>query len=80
VKVLISPEHWLKGYIATKLLAAHAEHGTAIPKGTWDTGGLVVDSSNIDAITQRQASDAAMLKALGPVGDKQIAESSQYVK
>ena len=80
VTALVSPEHWLKGYIATKLLAAHAESGTAIPKGTWDTGGLVVNASNIALIAERQSSDSSMLKALGPVGDNQIANFAKYVK
>lgn len=79
IAALVSPEHWLKGYIATKLLAMHAETGKAIPTGTWDTGGLVVNSKNIAAIVKRQKSDAAMLKALGPVGDKEIAQSSKYI-
>jgi ABC-type sugar transport system substrate-binding protein len=80
ITALVSPEHWLKGYIATKLLAMHAEAGTKIPKGVWDTGGLVVNAKNIDAIVARQASDAAMLKALGPVGDDQIKNYTKYVK
>lgn len=79
ITALVSPEHWLKGYIATKLLATHAEKGKSIPSGTWDTGGLVVNKTNIAAIAKRQSSDAAMLKALGPVGDKQIAQSSKYI-
>lgn len=79
VAALVSPEHWLKGYIATKLLAMHAETGAEIPVGTWDTGGLVVNADNIDDIVARQASDDAMLKALGPVGDEQIANSAKYI-
>lgn len=80
VAALVSPEHWLKGYIATKLLAMHAEDGTDIPAGVWDTGGLVVNADNIDEIAKRQASDGSMLAALGPVGDDQIAHFSDYVK
>lgn len=79
VKALVSPEHWLKGYIAAKLLAAHAETGAKIPVGTWDTGGLVVTADNIDEIIKRQSSPEAMLKALGPVGDKQIADPSSLL-
>lgn len=79
VAVLVSPEHWLKGYIATKILAMHAKDGYEIPAGVWDTGGLVVNSENIDAIIARQASDEAMSKALAPVGDEQIANSGDYL-
>ena len=79
IAALVSPEHWLKGYIATKLLAMHAKDGTEIPKGVWDTGGLVVNADNIDAILERQETDESMLAALGPVGDEQIADPSPYL-
>jgi ABC-type sugar transport system substrate-binding protein len=80
VTALVSPEHWLKGYISTKLLADHKENGTAIPKGVWDTGGLVVNKDNIADVAARQASPEAMYKALAPVGDEQIANQSKYIK
>jgi ABC-type sugar transport system substrate-binding protein len=80
VTALVSPEHWLKGYIATTILADHAEKGVEIPKCTWDTGGLVVNSSNIEEIAARQASDAAMAAAMAPIGDEQIANQSKYCK
>lgn len=79
VTVLVSPEHWLKGYIATKLLAMHAKDGTEIPVGVWDTGGLVVNADNIDDVVARQATDESMLEALGPVGDDQIANYADYL-
>ena len=79
VAAVVSPEHWLKGYIATKILADHAENGTPIPAGLWDTGGLVVNASNIDEIAARQADDASMAAALAPVGDDQIANQDQYL-
>ena len=80
VAVLVSPEHWLKGYISTKILAMHAEDGTEIPVGVWDTGGLVVTEDNIDEIIVRQSSDEAMAAALAPVGDEQIANSADYIQ
>ncbi|MDN4483572.1 sugar ABC transporter substrate-binding protein [Demequina lignilytica] len=79
VAVLVSPEHWLKGYIATKLLAMHAEDGFEIPAGVWDTGGLVVNADNIDEVLARQASDDSMREALSPVGDEQIANYQDYI-
>ncbi|MCV2393875.1 sugar ABC transporter substrate-binding protein [Actinotalea sp. M2MS4P-6] len=79
IAALVSPEHWLKGYIAAKILAAHAEEGAEIPAGTWDTGGIVVTSDNIDEIIDRQSSPENMLAALGPVGDAQIADPSSYL-
>jgi ABC-type sugar transport system substrate-binding protein len=80
VTALVSPEHWLKGYIAAKILADKAIDGTAIPACVWDTGGLVVNKDNIDAIAARQADDASMVKALAPVADEQIANQAQYCK
>ncbi|MDN4475511.1 sugar ABC transporter substrate-binding protein [Demequina sp. SYSU T00192] len=79
IAALVSPEHWLKGYIATKILAMHAEDGFEIPVGTWDTGGLVVNADNIDEVLARQASDDAMREALTPVGDEQIANFQDYI-
>lgn len=79
VQALVSPEHWLKGYISTKILAAHAEEGTDIPVGTWDTGGLVVNADNIGEIIERQESDEAMSAALSEVGDEQIANPADYL-
>jgi ribose transport system substrate-binding protein len=79
VAAVVSPEHWLKGCIATKILAAHAEKGAPIPVGTWDTGGLVVNKGNIAQIAARQASDETMSAALMPTCDDQIANSSKYL-
>lgn len=79
VAALVSPEHWLKGYISTRILADHAENGTEVPVGVWDTGGLVVTADNIDEIIKRQASDASMSAALSEVGDKQIANPADYL-
>lgn len=42
VTALVSPEHWLKGYIALKLLADKAPEGKALPKGFWNPGQLTV--------------------------------------
>ena len=80
VTALVSPEHWLKGYIAAKILADHATKATAIPKGTWDTGGLVINAANADAITKRQATDDSMLADLGPAAEKQLADQSSHLK
>ena len=51
----LDPEHFLKGYIAMKLLI-DANRGKKMPKGWFKTAGLVVDKSNIDKIIQRQKS------------------------
>ena len=44
VQALISPEHFLKAYIAIALLAAQKQDGKKLPEGVWNTGELTVDS------------------------------------
>ena len=58
VEALIRPEHWLKGYIAIKLLADAKQDGKALPEGGWNSGALTVNTDNIDEIIARQK-DAA---------------------
>ena len=54
VKALISPEHWMKGYIAIKLLADAKREGKDVPEGVWNSGELTVNKKNIDEILARQ--------------------------
>lgn len=56
--VTIDPEHFIKGYIVTWLLI-QSDRGQTLPSGWFETPGLVVDSSNIDAIIAREKSPAA---------------------
>lgn len=56
---LSSPEHWMKGYIAMYLLIHAKRTCTAIPTGWWNSGNLLIDKSNIDAILTRQKSNEA---------------------
>lgn len=79
IRVLVSPEHWLKGYIAMKLLLAHAQSGATIPAGFWNSGSLVITKANIDRVIVRQKSDAARALALAPVGKKQLADIGSYL-
>jgi len=79
ITFLASPEHWLKGYIAIKLLADHAQAGTPIPAGIWDSGHLIVNADNVDEIIARQADNESRTTALAPVGDAQIADPSGYL-
>jgi ribose transport system substrate-binding protein len=57
--VTIDPEHFLKAYIATTLLIQSVKNHTKLPQGWFETPGLVVDQSNVDAIIQRETSPAA---------------------
>jgi ribose transport system substrate-binding protein len=76
----ISPEHYLKGYIATRLLAEAVKTGKPLPKGWFDEPGLVVDQSLIGVIMERQSSDANMRAWLRPEIARIFADTSPYMK
>jgi ribose transport system substrate-binding protein len=65
----IDPEHFLKGYIAMRLLIDD-NRGTDMPKGWFKTPSLVVDKTNIDDIIARQKSPAAAYTYYKPQIDK----------
>jgi ribose transport system substrate-binding protein len=46
--LLVSPEHYVKGAVAGKLLAEHARNHTALPAGWILTPGLAVTKANVD--------------------------------
>lgn len=76
----ISPEHFLKGYVAMKMLADYAVDGTPIAKGWIDVPGLVVDSNNIDAIIKRQESYQGRVDAIAPQAEDIVANITDYTK
>jgi ABC-type sugar transport system substrate-binding protein len=78
--VTISPEHFLKGYIALALLAKAVKDGADVPKGWIDVPGLVVDESNIDTIIQRQASQEGRKSQVAPEAQKIIKDLATYTK
>jgi ribose transport system substrate-binding protein len=80
VYALASPEHWLKGYIAVKLLAEHAQSGRALPTGWWNPGALVVDRSNVDDIIARQYDEASRTSWFKAVVNRQFGHQNEYVK
>lgn len=53
---LVDPEHFLKGYVAMRLLIEHALFGNTIPQGWWNPGALLVTQSNVQQIIKRQTS------------------------
>jgi ABC-type sugar transport system substrate-binding protein len=55
----IDPEHFLKGYISTAILAKYVREGHKLPHGWFKTSGIVVDKSNIDEVINREKSPAA---------------------
>jgi ribose transport system substrate-binding protein len=80
VQALISPEHWLKGYIAVKLMADAKQKGQPLPEGWWNSGALTVDSSNIDEIMARQKDAASRAAYFKDVVAKQVGNPSQYLQ
>ena len=78
--VTISPEHFLKGYIAMNLLIKAVKAGKKVPGGWFYVPGLVVDSTNIDAIIARQATDSARRKAIAPEAKKLLDNQSVQLK
>jgi ribose transport system substrate-binding protein len=79
VEALVSPEHWLKGYLAVKLMAQAAQSGKALPEGLWNPGALIVNSKNIDKILARQQSPASRTAFFKPIVDQQLANQDKYL-
>jgi ABC-type sugar transport system substrate-binding protein len=78
--VTISPEHYLKGYVAMRLLGDAVKSGKPLPKGWFDEPGLIVDSSNIDQVSKRQQSDAERRAYYQAEIQKIFADTSPYFK
>jgi ABC-type sugar transport system substrate-binding protein len=76
----ISPEHYLKGYVAMRLLAEAGKKGADLPKGWFYTPGLIVDSTNIDAIQSRQQSDASRRAGIADEAGKLFANPSAQLR
>ena len=72
VEALVSPEHWLKGYLAVKLMAQAAQSGKALPEGLWNPGALIVSKKNIDQILARQQSPESRTSFFKPIVDQQV--------
>lgn len=53
---IADPQHFLKGYIATRLLIEKALHGTALPQGWWVSPSEMVTQANVAEILGRQES------------------------
>jgi ribose transport system substrate-binding protein len=74
--VLVSPEHFIKGAVAGRLLAEHAKDARPLPAGWIYTPGLAVDKGNIDAVLARQANPAAEASALSAQVDTILGDAS----
>jgi ribose transport system substrate-binding protein len=77
---LISPEHWLKGYIAIKLLAKHAQTGAPLPAGWWNPGYLVVTKANSAKVIARQKTAASRYAYFAPIANAELAHPAKFLK
>lgn len=76
----MSPEHFLKGYVAIRLLAESALKGTKLAEGWWNPGHLLVTPANINKVIARQASVKTRRAYFAPIVKKQFANPKQYLK
>jgi ribose transport system substrate-binding protein len=79
VEALISPEHWLKGYLAVKLMADAAQSGKPLQEGLWNSGALTVNADNIDDIITRQKDAASRSAYFKDEVQKQLDNQDQYL-
>jgi ribose transport system substrate-binding protein len=79
VEALISPEHWLKGYLAVKLMADAAQSGKALQEGLWNSGALTVNKDNIDDIITRQKDATSRAAYFKDEVQKQLGNQDQYL-
>jgi ribose transport system substrate-binding protein len=77
---LMSPEHFLKGAIAGRLIAQHAKGGADLPEGWIYTPGLTVTAANVDQILRRQESDATRADWFRAQVTRIIAEPRTYLR
>jgi ribose transport system substrate-binding protein len=80
VTALVSPEHWLKGYIAEALLIKHAQTGAPLPKGWWNPGLLLVTKKNVNQIIARQKNNTTRYQWFKSEVNYELAHPSKYLK
>ena len=61
VTVLGDPDHFMKGYIATYLLAQHAINKKPLPQGWWNSGAGLVTPSDVDQVIAREKNNSTRL-------------------
>jgi ribose transport system substrate-binding protein len=77
---LVDPEHFLKGYVAMRLLIEHALSDTPIPQGWWNPGAQLVTQSNVQEIITRQESLEARASYYQPIIEKEFANPTAQIK
>jgi ribose transport system substrate-binding protein len=79
VDYVMSPGHWLAGYIATRALANAAQTGTPLIQGLLLVPGELVSAENVEAVIARQTSADSVAAALAPVGDEVLANPDRHI-
>ncbi|MFC5823875.1 sugar ABC transporter substrate-binding protein [Nonomuraea insulae] len=74
------PQHWLKGYVATRLLIERALGKREIPKGFWDSGAAMVTEDNVDEVIARQKGPEARAAWYKKLIDEQFADVQGRMK
>ncbi|NUR82657.1 MAG: sugar ABC transporter substrate-binding protein [Nonomuraea sp.] len=78
---IIDPQHWLKGYIAVRLLIEKALGKRAtIPAGFWDSGAATITKENVDDIIARQKSPEVKAAWYGRLVTEQFANIDSRMK
>lgn len=77
---LVDPEHFLKGYVAMRLLIEHALYGNSIPQGWWNTGALLVTQANVQQIIKRQTSLESKGRFYQEIINQQFANPNAQIK
>ena len=78
--VLVSPEHFVKGAVAGRLLAGAATGRGKLPQGWLETPGLVVDRSNVDAVIRRQTSYQTRVAWFRAEVDELVADPASHLR
>jgi ribose transport system substrate-binding protein len=78
--LLVSPEQFLKGAVAGRLIALAAAGKKTLPQGWVYTGGFALTAANADTIIAREATDASKASWFQPALDKEFAGDGPQVR
>ncbi|MPZ84589.1 MAG: substrate-binding domain-containing protein [Actinophytocola sp.] len=76
----LSPEHFMKGAVAIRMLAEAATEDKPMPEGWVDSGALLVTKDNVAEIIARQESDSAKDEWFGPKLDEFFADLDSHTR
>ena len=79
VTYVMSPGHWLAGYIATRALANAKQKGEPLIQGLLLVPGELVSAENVAEVIARQQTAESVAAALAPVGDEVLANPSAHI-